>query len=120
MPHGCEIWPAGGRGGNAGAVVRVQAGASPGPILLKAPAIDRTTGQGHLHEMRRWAEPLTVLIVFAVVMTALGWGAHAAAPSVGDWLAARIGDAGVWAVLGLVVIVGAIATYRSSKFGEGR
>lgn len=70
--------------------------------------------------MRRTAEILTAFVVFAVVMTALGWGAHAAAPSVGDWLAARIGEAGVWLILGLIVIVGAIATYRSSRLGEGR
>lgn len=70
--------------------------------------------------MRRWAEPLTVLIVFAIVMTALGWVLSATVPSFDAWLVGRIGKAGVWAVLGLIVIVGAFATYRSSKLGAGR
>ncbi|MCJ2061906.1 hypothetical protein MKK63_04220 [Methylobacterium sp. J-088] len=120
MPHGCKIRAADGRLAISGASVRFQASASPEPILARLTGIDRMTGRGHLHGMRRWAEPLTVIIVFAIVMTAIGWVLGATVPSVDAWLVERIGKAGVWAALGLVIVVGAIATYRSSKLGEGR
>jgi hypothetical protein len=70
--------------------------------------------------MRRWAEPLTILIVFAVVMTALGWIIRGGVEWSYPWVMDHIGHVGIWLILGLIVIVGAFATYRSSRLGAGR
>ncbi|MCJ2055794.1 hypothetical protein MKL09_04435 [Methylobacterium sp. J-048] len=92
--------------------MRFQAGASPGPILMKAAAIDRMTGQGHLHGMRRWAEVLTTLVLFAIVMTAIGWAANASAPSVHAWAIDHVGQAGFWGFFVVLWITGGVLLYR--------
>lgn len=62
--------------------------------------------------MRRTAEILTTVILFAIVMTAIGWAASAAAPSIGDWLSARIGESGIWAGFVALWITGGVLLYR--------
>ncbi|MCJ2098633.1 hypothetical protein [Methylobacterium sp. E-046] len=69
-------------------------------------------GRATFSGMLRWAEILTTLILFAIVMSAIGWAASATAPSVGDWLSARIGESGIWAFLVLLWITGGVLLYR--------
>ncbi len=52
--------------------------------------------------MRRWAEILTTLVLFAVVMTAIGWGVNASVPSLHAWLIDHLGQAGFW--VGFIII----------------
>lgn len=49
--------------------------------------------------MRRWAEILTTLVLFAIVMTAIGWALGATVPAGIDWLWGRIGGGAVWGIL---------------------
>ena len=70
--------------------------------------------------MRRTAEILTTLVLFAVVMAAIGWAANASAPGIGDWLSARIGEGGIWAFFVLLWITGGVLLYREKAGKAGR
>jgi hypothetical protein len=70
--------------------------------------------------MIRFLQMLTTLVVFVVVMTLLGWAIRGGVDRSYPWVLAHIGHAGFFAIMGLVIAVGAWATYRSSKLGEGR
>lgn len=70
--------------------------------------------------MRRTAEILTTLVLFAIVMAAIGWGANAAAPNIGDWLSARIGEGGIWAFFVLLWITGGVLLYREKAGKVGK
>ena len=78
------------------------------------------TGRGHLHGMRRWAEPLTVIVVFAIVMTAIGWGVNAAVPNVDAWLVDHIGKAGAWTALVAVWLATGIYAWIGHRPKAGR
>lgn len=62
--------------------------------------------------MPRWLYIAACLIAFAAIMSVWGQAVHWGAPRVGDWLAARIGETGVWAILAVLVAGGAVAAYR--------
>lgn len=62
--------------------------------------------------MRRTAEILTTLVLFTAFMAALGWAASASAPTIGDWLSARVGEAGIWAFFVALWITGGVLLYR--------
>nr|WP_042669410.1 hypothetical protein [Methylobacterium sp. B34] len=62
--------------------------------------------------MRRTAEILTTLILFAVVMSALGWIVSASVPAVDAWLVERIGSMGIWIGLAALWITGGVLLYR--------
>ena len=70
--------------------------------------------------MRRAAEILTTLVLFAIVMTAIGWAANASAPAIGDWLSARIGEAGTWAVLIIVWLAAGAYAWRGHRPKAGK
>ncbi|MGU3330340.1 hypothetical protein ACLBXB_25785 [Methylobacterium mesophilicum] len=70
--------------------------------------------------MRRAAEILTTLLLFAIVMTAIGWAARGGIEWTFPWLLEHIGIAGIWAVLFVLLIIGGTAIYRSGKYAAGR
>lgn len=70
--------------------------------------------------MRRWAEILTTLVLFAIVMTAIGWGVNTSVPSAVDWLADRIGDVAVLAILGVIFIGATAYAWRGHRPKAGK
>ncbi|WP_243986598.1 hypothetical protein [Methylobacterium sp. E-046] len=62
--------------------------------------------------MLRWAEILTTLILFAIVMSAIGWAASAAAPSIQGWMVDHLGQTGFWAFFVALWITGGVLLYR--------
>lgn len=70
--------------------------------------------------MRRWAEILTTLVLFAIVMTAIGWGVNASTPAVDAWLVQNIGSFGVWVGLILLWLTGGVLLYREKAGRAGR
>lgn len=70
--------------------------------------------------MRRWAEILTTLVLFAVVMTALGWSVNATVPHGVDWLADRIGDVAVLGILGMIFIAAVTFAWRGHRPKNGK
>ena len=70
--------------------------------------------------MRRTAEILTTLVLFAVVMAGIGWGVNASTPAVDAWLVQNIGSSGVWIGLVLLWITGAILLYREKAGRAGK
>ncbi|MGU3407689.1 hypothetical protein [Methylobacterium brachiatum] len=70
--------------------------------------------------MRRWAEILTTLVLFAIVMTAIGWVASVSAPGIGDWLSARVGEGGIWALFVVLWITGGVLLYREKAGRAGK
>ncbi|WP_020095984.1 hypothetical protein [Methylobacterium sp. 285MFTsu5.1] len=62
--------------------------------------------------MRRTAEILTTLVLFAVVMSALGWAANAAAPSIQGWMLDHLGQGGFWAFFVALWITAGVLLYR--------
>lgn len=70
--------------------------------------------------MRRWAEILTTLVLFAVVMTAIGWGLNATVPNAVDWLADRIGDVAMLSLIGAVILVSGAYAWRSHRAHNGK
>jgi hypothetical protein len=70
--------------------------------------------------MRRTAEILTTLVLFAVVMTVLGWVVSANVPAVDAWLVERIGSTGIWIGLAALWITGGVLLYREKAGKAGR
>ncbi|WP_267427368.1 hypothetical protein [Methylobacterium sp. GC_Met_2] len=70
--------------------------------------------------MRRAAEVLTTLILFAIVMTAIGWGVNATVPSGVDWVADRIGDLAFLGILGMIFIAAVAYAWRGHRPKAGR
>ena len=70
--------------------------------------------------MRRAAEVLTTLVLFAIVMTAIGWGVNATVPHGVDWVADRIGDVAVLGILGLIFIAAVAFAWRGHRPKDGR
>ena len=69
--------------------------------------------------MRRPAEILTTLIVFAIVMAGIGWGLNATVPSVHEWLIASIGRIGAWALLVAILLTCAVIAWRGHRPTKG-
>ncbi|QGY03569.1 DUF485 domain-containing protein [Methylobacterium mesophilicum SR1.6/6] len=65
--------------------------------------------------MRRWAEPLTILIVFAVVMTALGWVLSATVPSAIDRLISSVGILAAWGIFIVVWLAAGIYAWYAHR-----
>ena len=65
--------------------------------------------------MRRWAEILTTLVLFAIVMTAIGWGLSAVVPRGVDWLADRIGDIAFLAIIATVIALSGAYAWRAHR-----
>ncbi|WP_267428629.1 hypothetical protein [Methylobacterium sp. GC_Met_2] len=70
--------------------------------------------------MRRTAEILTTFVLFAIVMTAIGWGVSASTPTVDAWLVQHIGSSGVWIGLVLLWITGGVLLYREKVGRAGK
>ncbi|MBE7245314.1 MAG: hypothetical protein INR63_10190 [Actinomycetospora chiangmaiensis] len=70
--------------------------------------------------MRRWPEILITLVLFAVVMSAIGWAAGASAPAIHAWLIDHIGQTGFWAFFVLLWITGGVLLYREKAGKAGR
>jgi hypothetical protein len=70
--------------------------------------------------MRRWAEILTTLVLFAVVMTVLTWLVGAGVPAVDTWLVDHVGSAGVWVGLIALWITGGVLLYREKAGRAGK
>ncbi|KQS85275.1 hypothetical protein MRF4_20620 [Methylobacterium radiotolerans] len=70
--------------------------------------------------MRRTAEILTTLILFAVVMSALGWALNVTVPQGVDWIADRIGDAAFLGILGVIFIAAVAFAWRGHRPKAGR
>jgi hypothetical protein len=70
--------------------------------------------------MRRWAEILTALVLFAVVMTALGWGARGGVEWAFPWLVEHVGLNAIWAALILLWVTGGVLLYREKAAKAGR
>lgn len=70
--------------------------------------------------MRRTAEILATLILFAVVMTAIGWALNATVPNGVDWVTDRIGDVAFLGILGVVFIVAAAIAWRGHRPKAGK
>jgi phage-related holin len=70
--------------------------------------------------MRRWAEPLTVLIVFAVVMAAIGWGVNATVPSAIDTLVSHVGIIAAWSIFIVVWLAAGIYAWIGHRPKAGR
>lgn len=62
--------------------------------------------------MLRWAEILTTLILFAVVMSAIGWAAHAGVENAYPWVLEHVGHVGIWAFFVALWITGGVLLYR--------
>ena len=78
------------------------------------------TGRAHLHEMRRWAEPLTVIVVFAVVMTAIGWMIRGGVEWSYPWVIDHIGRAGFWAIFLPVWLAAGVYAWRAHRPKAGK
>ena len=70
--------------------------------------------------MRRWAEILTTLVLFAVVMTGIGWVAREGVEQAYPWVLDSIGHAGIWTFFVLLWITGAILLYREKAGRAGK
>lgn len=70
--------------------------------------------------MRRTAEILTTLILFAIVMSAIGWGFNATIPAGIDWFWDRIGGGAVWGSLLVIWLAAGIYAWRGHRPKAGR
>lgn len=70
--------------------------------------------------MRRAAEVLTTLVLFAIVMTAIGWGVNASVPASVDWLWDRVGGGAVWSVIISFWVIGGYLAWRGHRPKAGK
>ncbi|MCJ2140430.1 hypothetical protein [Methylobacterium sp. E-066] len=70
--------------------------------------------------MRRWAEILTTLVLFAIVMSAIGWAANIGIEQAYPWVLSNIGHAGIWAFFVLLWITGGVLLYRERAGRAGK
>jgi hypothetical protein len=70
--------------------------------------------------MRRTAEILTTLILFAAVMTALGWAARGGVEWAFPWLVEHVGLNAIWAALILLWATAGVLLYREKAGKAGR
>ena len=83
--------------------------AVPGQFWQAEPLSTDREGGATFGGMRRTAEILTTIVLFAIVMTVIGWGVNAAVPSVHAWLIEHLGQAGFWA--GFIIVWLAAGAY---------
>ena len=70
--------------------------------------------------MRRTAEILTTLVLFAIVMAVIGWAVNASTPAVHEWLIAHVGHAGIWTFFVALWITGGVLFYREKAGRAGK
>ena len=69
--------------------------------------------------MPRWFEILLTLVLFSVGMVVLSWAVNATVPGGVDWLADRIGDGAVLAIMGVFFAAAGYLAWKGHRPAKG-